>query len=231
MSTSPGQFYLKDAYALAYAAFRLASSLDSLSFRQAVEKRGLELLLAALDVDGFKQEKLLRDLEYLIGFGRDTAVIHPQTAELMLKEIHKFNPAIAGLNGSGVAIEKDINPAKIVEPIPAIELFPKREAVVETVPSIRTEEIIEPKIIKEEIVFGGTPSESFNIRKERILAQIRQSGNSNNPAIGCRLRDIQELMPELSERTLRYDLQRLIQEGLIERVGNSGPSTFYRVRA
>ena len=37
-------------------------------------------------------------------------------------------------------------------------------------------------------------------------------------------------MTDVSERTLRYDLQRLTAEGILERVGASGPSTYYRIR-
>ena len=62
-----------------------------------------------------------------------------------------------------------------------------------------------------------------NIRQKAIIARIRQTGN-------CRVREIQEIFPELSERTIRYDLQKLVEEGSIERVGNGGPATFYRLR-
>ena len=60
------------------------------------------------------------------------------------------------------------------------------------------------------------------IRQTAILDRIRQTGN-------CRLKDIQEVLPEASERTIRYDLQTLLEQNLIERVGNAGPSVFYRV--
>ncbi len=61
------------------------------------------------------------------------------------------------------------------------------------------------------------------IRQSAILGKIRQSSY-------CRLKDVQDLIPNSSERTLRYDLQKLIERGEIERVGSGGPSSFYRVR-
>lgn len=64
---------------------------------------------------------------------------------------------------------------------------------------------------------------SAMIRQSAILGKIRQSSY-------CRLKDIQDLIPNSSERTLRYDLQKLIDQGSIERVGSGGPSSFYRVR-
>jgi repressor of nif and glnA expression len=45
------------------------------------------------------------------------------------------------------------------------------------------------------------------------------------------LKDIQEVLPDTSERTIRYDLQTLLEQNLIERIGNAGPSVFYRAGA
>jgi DeoR/GlpR family transcriptional regulator of sugar metabolism len=56
-----------------------------------------------------------------------------------------------------------------------------------------------------------------------ILDRIRQSGN-------CRLRDILEMLPDYSERTIRCDLQTLVEQGSMERIGADGPSVYYRIR-
>ena len=58
-------------------------------------------------------------------------------------------------------------------------------------------------------------------RQGAILEKVRQSGN-------CRIKDIQDLFPECSERTLRYDLQSLTGQNLIEKVGTGGPAVFYK---
>ena len=60
-------------------------------------------------------------------------------------------------------------------------------------------------------------------RQIAILDRIRQTGN-------CKLRDIQEILPDCSERTIRYDLEDLIERNLIERTGAGGPAVSYRVR-
>jgi DeoR/GlpR family transcriptional regulator of sugar metabolism len=62
------------------------------------------------------------------------------------------------------------------------------------------------------------------MRQSAILERIRQNNN-------CRLKDVQEWLSDVSERTIRYDLQNLIGQGLVERLGNGGPATFYRIRA
>jgi len=60
------------------------------------------------------------------------------------------------------------------------------------------------------------------IRQSAILEKIRQLPN-------CQLKDLMESFAEVSERTLRYDLQKLFNQGLIERIG-AGPSTYYVIK-
>lgn len=60
-------------------------------------------------------------------------------------------------------------------------------------------------------------------RQSAILERVRQNGN-------CRFKELQELLPDMSERTLRYDVQNLIEQGLIERAGNGGPATYYKTK-
>ncbi len=60
-------------------------------------------------------------------------------------------------------------------------------------------------------------------RQGAILEIIRQSGN-------CRIKDVQDIFPGLSERTLRHDLQLLAEQNLIEKIGSGGPAVFYKRR-
>ncbi len=46
----------------------------------------------------------------------------------------------------------------------------------------------------------------------------------------CGMRDIMAALPHTSERTLRYDIQGLVNRNLVERVGNGGPQSFLRLR-
>ena len=87
-----------------------------------------------------------------------------------------------------------------------------------------------PVIIRQEEVRQNNPANSANhetgnsiTRQATILEQIRQTGN-------CRIKDIQDILPESSERTIRYDLQSLLEQNLIERVGPGGPSVYYRIK-
>src|SRR3989344_5914990 len=53
--------------------------------------------------------------------------------------------------------------------------------------------------------------------------------NSTNP-LAIKLKDLITEFPDISERTLRYDLKRLCEQGIIEHVGNGGPASYYRLQ-
>lgn len=63
------------------------------------------------------------------------------------------------------------------------------------------------------------------IRQSAIVERIRQSGND-----GLKLRGIIAEFPGVSDRTVRYDLQKLCSQGILERIGPGGPASSYRVR-
>jgi hypothetical protein len=46
----------------------------------------------------------------------------------------------------------------------------------------------------------------------------------------CHLKDLITALPNVSERTIRYDVQRLVDKGMIERVGTGGPNSFFRLK-
>jgi hypothetical protein len=59
------------------------------------------------------------------------------------------------------------------------------------------------------------------MRQSAILRRVRESGG-----LGCRLKELIEEFPQVSERTLRYDLERLINQGHVIRVGQGPVSTY-----
>jgi hypothetical protein len=60
-------------------------------------------------------------------------------------------------------------------------------------------------------------------RSETIMEIMRQVQN-------CRIKDLIAAFPGVSERTLRYDLQKLCETGSIERVGTAGPGIYYQLK-
>lgn len=91
----------------------------------------------------------------------------------------------------------------------------------------RTADINVNKFFTKPTNTGLIVSRTQNIRaKDRqtaILEVIRQFPNN------CRMKDLVIKFPGASERTLRSDIQKLIEGNFIERLGGkSGPSSFFR---
>lgn len=74
---------------------------------------------------------------------------------------------------------------------------------------------------------GGKEGQEVGNQEERqkaVLGYIRKFPN------GCRLRQLSVVFPSFSERTIRTDVQRLIDGGLVEKIGSkTGPFSYFRV--
>jgi len=71
----------------------------------------------------------------------------------------------------------------------------------------------------------GEPQEikSQEKRQEAILDYIRKFPN------GCRMRQLSATFADFSERTVRADIQRLMDKGLVEKIGSkTGPFSYFR---
>ncbi len=78
----------------------------------------------------------------------------------------------------------------------------------------------------------GTVIIGSTIRQNAILDKIKAMSekDSSGYMTGCRMKDLMATFPEVSERTLRYDLQKLLGRGVVERMGNGGPSSGYVIK-
>ncbi len=68
-----------------------------------------------------------------------------------------------------------------------------------------------------------TNSNGLTVRQEEILAIIRETPY-------CRLRNIMDKMPKVSERTIRNDIQALISSSLVTRIGAGGPASYFQTQ-
>lgn len=60
-------------------------------------------------------------------------------------------------------------------------------------------------------------------RKQVILSLLKDRSL-------CHMSDISDILPDISNRTLRYDIQSLVEKNLVERLGSGGPNSFIRLR-
>ncbi|MGC9968193.1 MAG: DeoR family transcriptional regulator [Minisyncoccia bacterium] len=208
------QFVLKKAYEISYAVFRIGSRTASSPLKEHLERQALSLLDAATVENYAWVSTVSRAIEYLVRFGGDVGLIHEANKEIIISQLASMNAAIAGP-------EKAVNTEEVfLDDIFSGhgELFPANHTAkrqrqpakeIETTAEVDSNE--------------GNGGERATARQAAILEKIRQSGN-------CRIKDIQELFPDCSERTIRYDLQALLEQSLVERIGGGGPSVFYRVK-
>jgi len=245
----------KKAYEVAYAMFRLSGNIGNRPIAGYLENHCLSFFDSAMYGNVSAANAEAKILEYYLRLGGDTGLIHQNNVEMLVSEIGNLNSAIAeygsiagnaeplkltfsgnverGIKLTSDIQKKEVSPEAINKEIEAIT---NSEEIVEAVES-QTERQVSPQAVRQsplDDARGKSPqairqiSPQAEIRQSAILQIIRQSGNPPDGETGCRMKDIIEGFPGVSERTLRYDLERLSEQGLIERVGQGGPATSYR---
>ncbi len=239
------QFALVKAYEISYAVFRVGSRITNAALKEHLERQALALLDAATVENYGWINTVSRAIEYLVRFGSDVGLIHDTNKEAILFQLQSLVAGIAGPEKTATAEEvpladifagsEPLFPANAAKQNPAIrQNAAMRQSTVirQNAATQQDIEIRQNPAMRQSGNGTGTGNGSGNsedgempqsIRQSAILEKIRQSGN-------CRLKDIQDILPDCSERTIRYDLQTLVEEGSVERVGSGGPSIFYRMR-
>lgn len=236
------QFCQTKAFEIAYAIFRVSHSTKRSVLTEHLETQVLELLRASSASDYQAVGAVLGFLDKLVKLWIEFGPISFNNGQLITAEIENLSSAIAeygkplglpdvdlssvfterqfvisnqksqekkeesdSFSGAGVFGENS-NVYSASDVAVHEDLASEREEVQQ----VRTEE-------------DATKSPDPRMRQSAILDRIRQSGY-------CRLKDLISIMPDVSERTVRYDLQELIEQNLVERIGSSGPASFYRLK-
>lgn len=210
---------VKKAYEVSYALFRVAAILPSRSFAEVLEKEALNLLRTTVGNLTGEAQAALNTAHYLVAFGKDTNNIHQENADILVRQLESLASMLHDRAKNAVTPADLSQVFSSAEPRVA-ETGVSAPAVARPVREMRA--LPNPRPAN-----AANHSASVTImlsdRQGLILNKIRQSGN-------CRTRDLQALLPGLSERTLRYDLQRLIEDGKIERGGGGGPASWYKLK-
>ena len=212
------EFIAKKAYTICYVVFRLASAVKSEALMSRIEDAALGIVAfaASHDYSGLERQSLL--LERLLRIGSDLNLIDHKNSEVIVSELVSMNSAIAEL--SLPRNLPDFNAKKEFEV--AASSYEGRLGL--------HQKARKPAVSKGTVEVSHSDDDlsgnaaKMEMRQSAIVEKIRQN-------VSCRLKDLQEFFPDVSERTLRYDLQGLTAHGLIERVGSGGPSTYYQVKA
>lgn len=209
----------------------MASYVKRGAFADHMEDHALRLVEFVIGSDYPKATLSLQTLNYLLKMGADVNVLNAANVETVSGELERLNAAMIEFGNSAT-----------VNPVDLGNIFSKTTSTIrvteENTHVARSRELISKEEdvawaneYEKNISHNGNGHENGNgnglkaaMRQTAILERIRQNNN-------CRLKDVQESLPDVSERTLRYDLQNLIEKGLVERLGNGGPATYYRYTA
>jgi len=199
------KFIAKKAYEIGYALCRVAARIPSpLSSR--LEDSAFRLIEAATVLHVAEIWNSLDLLKNYVRIGADTSIIHKSNADLLLSEILKFDSALVEMESINLSTKANLSGIFSSGPLPSEKK--KNEGDKETVLSSAV---------------GESDRQSAKDRQSAILNFVSKHGN-------CRMKDLLENFPATSERTLRYDLQGLVEQGAIQRVGEGGPGTYYQAK-
>src|SRR3989344_2594512 len=229
--------FLKDkAREISYALVRVSFYIKRNELRSRLDSLAIELLedsaRASANYLPENLNKALADisaLDSLVRLGHSVYEIEPVNATILIRELDALNSAIRqfGLptgdlpKGDNAAIKEgglpDLND---IFKIKNLEILNEKEFETNTTNNngINSDS---------ELITGSkTNANGLNtaIRQSAIINRIK-SGNGN----GCRLKELLAEFPDVSERTLRYDLNKLCEQGIIKRIGSGGPASYYTI--
>ncbi len=198
---------------ISYALLRVAAQIRRQQLKQSIEGLALRFLEEAVSENFDLAIKTSSAIDAMLKIGQALYEIEPVNARVILGELESVNAAMRQTLG----IDGLPNLDKVFQNAGNAAIHPAK-----TFADIRHSSGIaasEPLVTQDN---GNGNGFSATMRQSAILETIRQSGNGKAP-----LKDILAAFPDASERTMRYDLQKLCAQGLIERIGNGGPSSYY----
>ena len=244
LQSGKNDFLFKKSYEISYALWRIAANVKELSFAGKIFAKAIDFIGFSADGDYGSIAAKIPGTELLIKFGVDVGLIGVANGNILTREIGNFKSAIFELNANDVnksAKIEDVNIADIfsndLDDELALDIEVDRFSRAEVADNQKHEirdtdpENLEGKSRPVDVNAGDLASNGGEvvgslksaIRQTAILERIRTIGN-------CRLNDLQVILPDASERTIRYDLESLVEQNLIERIGSGGRGVYYRVR-
>lgn len=210
--------FAKKAYEICYAVFRLGDAIQNNDLKTRLESAGLDILEASSLNDNAPLSRSLSRLEVLILFSQGVGKIGYIQSQVLLREIGNFNTAIKQ-NNSAIA---ELNLEEFFQSPVHQETESKSQPTMQTTVGNKASALTE--IEQVETVIEEKDKENLAMRQSAVMDIMRQVKN-------CRIKDLIAAFPGVSERTLRYDLQKFCEEGIIERIGLGGPGTYYQFKA
>ncbi len=257
MTSDSKKLIEKKAYEVAYALFRVSGNLSPNILGKYIENHCLSMFDSAIYGNQSAVATESKIIEYYLRLGGDTGLINQENVAVLISELGKLSVIMSmmplavgpepidlhfprGLHQSepklAVDIQKKEVPAEVInkaiEAIANDESASSADRLASPIGESGNEAEVQPAPPDRP---AGKPQLNNiemrqSTRQSAIVDKIRQFGNLPAGQAGCRMKELQDAFPAVSERTLRYDLEKLVERGLIERAGTGGPATFYRAK-
>lgn len=228
MTTSPNAAR-EQLTKLAVALYRFSQSLDS-SFAAHLKQLAVELAGALETGEKEAVAGILAKARGVVALGERVGAIAASDVQVIAAAIAR-SQTMALPNPAKKEVSVDVfaelaqGQASEAPAAPKAEVSQPREespvAAPQHRPQASSTQPIQASLGRVTVTAIASPSAAD--RQGRIVAAIRQNPNA-------RMRDLLAALPGVSERTIRYDLERLVSSGTIEREGVGGPATWYRLR-
>jgi len=229
--------FAQKAYEICYAIFRLGDGIKNTDLKNRLEKASLDVLEASSLTDNYSLARSISLLEILVIFSQGIGEINYLQAQVLLREIGNFNTAIRQSNSAIAELNLD---EFFSTHLPIQTKESKKSNSKSETPAVLYK-TNQPLSNIEQPVFSSLISSEINQKQEEAITPDKEKENAamRQSAIvdimrqvqDCRIKDLIAAFPGVSERTLRYDLQKLCEEGIIERVGPGGPGTYYHLKS
>ncbi len=204
--------------ALGVALIKISVNAKRLELRHRLERQAFNLLECLVDENQVNLKNQLRAVDNLVKFGGLLYEIETMHVRGIREWIDEISLEIESRREEGEELpDLDEIFGKKMDEIP--KEVKKKEPGNEIRQNTAIAELNKEKELNNEL-------NNAAIRQSAIIDRIRQSGNQTQ----IQLRDITQELPDVSERTIRYDLQKLCSDGVLERIGQGGPGTYYRIR-
>ncbi len=203
---------------ISYALFRVAVYIRRTYLKDRIEQLSFQLAEQVAMEDLKAGIRTLTSLSVLVELAKQVYEIEKNNALVLLREFGALNAAIRQIaeldsaNAGVPVLESMFSKQPITRPTTNAAITNEDQA--RPLPGIMVDSAMNQ---------ANGNGITATIRQSAILDKIRQSGN-------LPLKDIIAAFPEVSERTMRYDLQKLCVQGLIDRVGNGGPASYYVIK-
>ncbi len=213
MSLSP---ISQKCHDISYAVFRCAAVMTNAELRKEIENAAVDFLANLPALSNIKDQMSdifaspVDKLERLISLAESVEEMKTVNAMVLRRELGNLQTAIQ-------AHQASIKLASTGNDLDISGMF-----AASTLPNklIESKKSIAPIEIKLRSVSASSERDSITDRQRSILRHVREIPF-------CRLRNILEAMPEVSERTIRNDIQNLIEKQLVKRIGGGGPNSYF----